>query len=107
MFDGHISHVNKAFLHQCLDYQVLPVCLPPHTTHFLQPLDVSVFGPLKHAYSDLLQAQYAKGERGVWKGNFYKLFDSAQKKAFISANILSGFVILDFGLWSSALWRSE
>ena len=97
MFDGHISHVNKTFLHRCLDYQVLPVCLPPHTTHFLQPLDVSVFGPLKHAYSDLLQAQYAKGERGVWKGNFYKLFDGAQKKAFTSANILSGF--RHTGLW--------
>ena len=22
MFDGHISHINKTFLHQCLDYQV-------------------------------------------------------------------------------------
>ena len=96
-FDGHISHVNQAFLHRCLDYQVLPVCLPPHTTHFLQPLDVSVFGPLKRAYSDLLQAQYAKGERGVWKGNFYKLLDSAQKKAFTSTNILSGF--RHTGLW--------
>ena len=39
----------------------------------------------------MLQAQYAKGERGVWKGNFYKLLDSAQKKAFTSANILDGF----------------
>ena len=96
MFDGHISHVNKAFLHRCLDYQVLPGCLPPHTTHFLQPLDVSVFGPLKHAYSDLLQAQYAKGEHGVWMGNFYKLFDSAQKKAFTSANILR---FCHTGLW--------
>ena len=91
MFDGHISHINNTFLHRCLDYQVLPVCLPPHTTHFLQPLDVSVFGPLKHAYSDLLQAQYAKGERGVYKGNFYKLFNCAQNKAFTNANILSGF----------------
>ena len=53
---------------------------------------------LKHAYSDLLQAQYAKGERGVWKGNFYKLFDNAQKKTFTSANILSGFC--HTGLWS-------
>ena len=96
-FDGHISHVNKAFLHWCLDYQVLPVCLPPHTTHFLQPLDVAVFGPLKHAYSDLLQAQYTKGERGVWKGNFYKLLDSAQEKTFRSTNILSGF--RHTGLW--------
>ena len=51
-----------------------------YTTHFLQHLDSSVLGPLKRAYSDLLQDQYAKGERGVWKGNFYKLFDSAQRK---------------------------
>ena len=72
VFDGHISHVYKAFLHRCLDYQVPPVCLPPCATHFLQPLDVSVLGPLKYAYSDLLQVQYAQGERGVWKGNLKK-----------------------------------
>ena len=83
--------------HRYLNYQVLPICLPPHMTHFLQPLDVAVFGPLKHAYSDLLQAQYMKGERGVWKGNFYKLLDSAQEEAFTSTNILSGF--RHTGLW--------
>ena len=47
---------------------------------------MSMFGPFNRAY--LFQAQ---GERGVWKGNFYKLLDSAQKKALTSANILSGF----------------
>ena len=77
---------------------MLPVCLPPHITHFLQPLDISVFAPLKRADSDLLQAQYTKGERGVWKGNFYKLLDSAREKAFTSSNILSGFH--HTGLWS-------
>ena len=51
---------------------------------------MSVFGPLKRACSDLPQARYAKGGRGVWKGDFYKLFYGAQK-AFTSASILSGF----------------
>lgn len=37
-----------------------------------------------------------KGELGVWKGNFYKP-DSAQKKAFTSAYILS--VFHHTGLW--------
>jgi len=49
IFDGHISHVNHEFLSTCLDYKVLPLCLPPHTTHFSQPLDVSVFAPLNSA----------------------------------------------------------
>jgi len=42
--------MNGEFLSTCLDYMVLPVCLPPHTTHFSQPLDVSIFSPPKAAY---------------------------------------------------------
>ena len=91
LFEGNTSHVNKSFLLRCLDYRVLPVCLPPHTTNLLQPLDVSVFSPLKRAYSDILQEKYAKGERAVWKGNFYKLLNHAQQVAFTPENIYSGF----------------
>ena len=42
-------------------------------------------------------------ENVEWKGNFYKHFDSAQKKALQVPIFLVDFVILDFGLWSSAL----
>jgi hypothetical protein len=79
LFDGHSLHVNKEFLLQCLNYRVLPVCLPPHTTYFSQPLDIAVFSPLKEAYSDILQQRYQQGEKGVWKGNFYYLLDYAQR----------------------------
>jgi hypothetical protein len=101
LFDGHVSHVNGEFLAACLDYRVLPVCLPPHTTHFSQPLDVCVFSPLKKAYSEVLHRRTQAGERGVWKGNFYKLFAEAEKIAFTPENIRSGFwctglVPLDF-----------
>lgn len=89
-FDGHTPHANKSFLLRCLDYHVLPVCLSPHTTHLLQRLDVSVFSPLKRAYSDILQEQYAKGGRAVWKGNFYKLLDHAQQVALTPENICNG-----------------
>jgi len=90
-FDGHVSHVNKEFLQTCIDYKVLPVCLPPHTTHFSQPLNVSIFSPLKTAYSDILHKRSQAGEKGVWKGNFYTLFAEAQKIAFTPENIRSGF----------------
>jgi len=87
-FDGHISHVNREFLRTCIDYKVLPVCLPPHTP---QPLDVSVFSPLKFAYSDILRKRSQAGEKGVWTGNFYTLFAEAQNAAFTPENIRSGF----------------
>ena len=31
---------------------MLVLCLPPHSTHLLQPLDVGLFGPLQHAYPE-------------------------------------------------------
>ncbi|RPA98633.1 CENP-B protein [Choiromyces venosus 120613-1] len=49
-FDGHSSHVNTGFLEFCISQKIIPYCLPPHTTHCLQPLDVSVFSPYKHQY---------------------------------------------------------
>jgi DDE superfamily endonuclease len=37
--------------HRCKDNNIHVLCFPAHTTHILQPLDISVFGPLKAAYS--------------------------------------------------------
>jgi len=47
LFDGHSSHVTWEFLLYCLQNKIVPFCLPAHTTHKLQPLDVAVFSPLK------------------------------------------------------------
>ena len=50
LFDGHSSHVNPRFLDYYVENKIIPYCLPPHTTHRLQPLDVLIFGPYKHYY---------------------------------------------------------
>ncbi|RPB01502.1 CENP-B protein, partial [Choiromyces venosus 120613-1] len=49
-FDGHSSHVNTGCLEFCISQKIIPYCLPPHMTHHLQPLDVSVFSPYKQQY---------------------------------------------------------
>jgi hypothetical protein len=56
ILDGHGSHLTARFIAFCLDAHIDLVCLPPHTSHKLQPLDVSLFGPLKRA----LQIQRTK-----------------------------------------------
>jgi hypothetical protein len=51
LLDGHSSHINLAFCQKALASNILVCVYPPHTTHRLQPLDVSVFRPLAHYYS--------------------------------------------------------
>eukprot|EP00733_Pompholyxophrys_punicea_P001079 Pompholyxophrys_punicea_v1_NODE_463_length_1898_cov_5.250136.p2 type:complete len:122 gc:universal NODE_463_length_1898_cov_5.250136:1755-1390(-) len=46
--DGYGSHVSDAMCLQMMkEHKVICACLPPHTSSATQPLDVSVFGPLK------------------------------------------------------------
>jgi hypothetical protein len=51
IIDGHGSHVSTKFLDACWTRRIIPFLLPPHSTHVMQPLDVSIFGPLTAAYN--------------------------------------------------------
>jgi len=42
ILDGHVSHINYKFLTFCEANHVAVFCLPPHSTHLLQPLDVGL-----------------------------------------------------------------
>ena len=48
--DGHGSHISIEFIEFCLTVNIIAYCLPPHSTHLLQPLDVGLFSPLQKAY---------------------------------------------------------
>lgn len=50
IFDGHTSHCSFKCLKYCRENQIEMLCLPPHTTHALQPLDRTIFKPLKCYY---------------------------------------------------------
>ncbi len=50
LLDGFGSHCTLEFVQFCEDHKILPFCLPPHTTHFLQPLDVVLFSAYKQAH---------------------------------------------------------
>jgi len=52
--DGHASHVCSNVIQFCQDHQIVLLCLPSHTTHALQPLDVSYFGPLAQRYRNAM-----------------------------------------------------
>ncbi|SMR43913.1 unnamed protein product [Zymoseptoria tritici ST99CH_3D1] len=93
VINGHSSYVNIAFLQYCIDHRIFVAVFPPHSTHRLQPLDVSLFSPLASYYStELLRfMHYSEGLSAVTKRDFFRLFWLAWQRAFTPANIASGF----------------
>ncbi len=53
IMDQHETHVSKDVIMFCRGNKIELLCLPAHTTHILQPLDIAVFNPLKTAFSTL------------------------------------------------------
>ena len=99
LLDGHSSHVNMAFLDLARRMNIIPLILPPHSTHRLQPLDVGLFGPLSNAYSKELKKliHMCGGMVSMSKRFFWLLFSKAWKAAFTSVNIQSAFA--NTGVW--------
>jgi hypothetical protein len=50
IYDGHGSHDTSKLVELATQHNIILLCLPPHTTHKLQPLDVGVFGPFSTAF---------------------------------------------------------
>jgi hypothetical protein len=46
ILDGHSSHATPEFDQYCPENNIITLCMPPHTSHLLQPLDVSCFSLL-------------------------------------------------------------
>jgi hypothetical protein len=52
VLNGHKSHVNAKFNNYCKEKDIILLCLPLHSLHLTQLLNVSIFGPLKRAYGN-------------------------------------------------------
>lgn len=50
ILDNHASHISLSIYDYCKSNHIHMLSLPPHTSHKMQPLDVSFYGPLKAAY---------------------------------------------------------
>ena len=91
-FDGHHSHISLELIELARDNNIHLFCLPPHSTHLLQPLDVSVFGPMKAAWRKLLKVHQIETCAGtVTKEDFPGLIAKLWEQSFKPANLKGGF----------------
>ena len=88
LIDGHASHITTQVIDYCISQKIILLCLPAHTTHLLQPLDVGVFAPLATAYKAHVQRVTRLGASySIDKTDFLKLYQLARHEAITPLNI--------------------
>jgi hypothetical protein len=95
--DGHSSHITANFIAYCMNNQIDLLVLPPHTSHVLQPLDISIFQPLKRALATETDRLAALDSGRIPRIEWTEAYIRARKKAFSSKNIQIGWKAT--GLW--------
>ena len=89
MLDGHSTQGYWSLLKK---HKVIIFCLPPHTTHVCQPLDCSLFKPLKEQWRHECHRFYQRNPGLViFKFNFCSVFSGAWLNAILPTNVIAGF----------------
>ena len=90
--DGHSSHVSIELVELARENGVYLLCLPSHTSHILQPLDVGVFKSFKTNFSKACQKYlFERPGQVITTNAIASLVHKALYCSFSAMNILSGF----------------
>lgn len=90
--DNHKSHISITALNIAKENGVTLLTIPPHTSHKTQPLDVSIYGPLKAYYNEAVD-NWLLAHPGI-PLTIYQVaecFGKALPKAVTPSNIIAGF----------------
>lgn len=90
--DNLSTHLSPHIIELCMRHSIKLVFLPANSTAFLQPLDVSVFGPMKKLWRQRLE-QWNVSDKTLPKTEFseqLKLFVDSMESTIMN-NIKSGF----------------
>ncbi|PHH49227.1 Vegetative incompatibility protein HET-E-1 [Ceratocystis fimbriata CBS 114723] len=89
--DGHESHHSVDFEKHWKDNNIIALCLPSHSSHILQALEIGRFGPLKKEYGQeiehLIRCSITHGS----KTDFFAAFYAVYQATMTERNIKGGF----------------
>jgi hypothetical protein len=92
VMDGHGSHLTPQFDTLCMENNIVPICMPSHSSHLLQPLDVGCFGVLKHFYGQAVQDLARIGSTDIKKLDFLHLYPTTRAATYTTSTIASSFM---------------
>ena len=86
---GMASHMSAGMLEWGCDNNIILLILPSHTSHMLQPLDITCFGALNNAYNQECQKFLRNNPTNVvHKFNMTELSGCACQKTLSPSNLI-------------------
>ncbi|XP_004207216.3 uncharacterized protein LOC101237152 [Hydra vulgaris] len=93
LLDNHESHVSIVCLDLAKKNGITMLSFPPHCSHKLQPLDRSVYGPLKRYYNAACDDWIVSNPRPMTIYDIASVVRKAYAQAFTLSNISAGFAV--------------
>ena len=92
LLDKHQSHLAVKAIHRAKEFGVIMLKFPPHIINKLQPLDVSLYGPLK-TYNNVAcnDWQLTNLDKTIGLYDVVELAAKAMVRAVIPDNIMAGY----------------
>ncbi|KIK94276.1 hypothetical protein PAXRUDRAFT_46778, partial [Paxillus rubicundulus Ve08.2h10] len=97
IIDGHNSHYTQEFLDYAQDHNIHVLCYPAHSTHVYQGLNVVVFSPLKHCWTEERDQFESESWLCIMKLNFIMIYAKAHQKVLTHNLIQTAF--MKTGVW--------
>lgn len=92
LLDNHDSHLSIDVLNFCKENGIVLLSFPPHTSHRLQPLDLSVYGPFKRFYFSAVDNWLiSNAGKTITIYDIPSLVNTAFSSAMTPKNIVAGF----------------
>ena len=94
LLDGHASHFSIKVIEIADANNIHIICMPAHSTHLLQPLDVGVFHHFKSAWRKTLKNYYCSNDcEPVRRKNVASLIKACidEENPFTRAHAVGGF----------------
>ena len=89
IFNGYSSHLTREVLEYIESHHIWPFCLLPHSSHLCQPLDVGVFQPFKHWYTEAIDEAMRQAQGEYSRVDFLANFQAIRNRAFKPTTVVS------------------
>jgi hypothetical protein len=91
IIDGHSSHITAQFIAFCITSKIDLFLLPPHSLHKTQPLNLSIFGPLKTALNLEVDRIFQHSTMRLLHVEWTSAYIKARARCFKPSSIEFGF----------------